>query len=105
VAALSARIATLAAKMHQGSGDRWLTLDEAAELAQVPTRRVRAWARRVGVTWASWPTRKTLRIHEGRFRLWLAEPAAIDANRHESARIQPGGMVEATDSRRFKRAL
>ena len=70
LASLQLHLAALA--LANTSADRWLTVPEAADLAQVPARRVRAWARRVGADWVTRPTPKTLRVHAARFSTWLA---------------------------------
>lgn len=67
-----AREAVILRLLQPSTAARWLTVLEAADLAQVRQHRIRAWARRPDATWASRPTRKTLRIHEERFREWLA---------------------------------
>src|SRR4051812_5140420 len=51
------------------TADRWITPDQAAEIATVPRDRIYAWAR--GQRWASRPSRKCLRISEPGFRRWL----------------------------------
>ena len=49
--------------------DRLLTADEAAAIAQVPTKRIYSWAQ--GQRWAHRPSTRCLRISEGAFRRWL----------------------------------
>jgi hypothetical protein len=71
----------LLARLHQTSTttttsdtatpDRFLTVDEAAAIAQVPVKRVYEWAR--GKRWASRPTRRCFRVQEAQFRAWLRE--------------------------------
>jgi len=100
---LSSLLAKVAARILQGAaGERWLTVEEAADAAQVPSARVRKWARHRDATWASRPTRKTLRIHEARFFAWISADASLRVptganrrlraalgrtNRRESARM------------------
>jgi hypothetical protein len=50
--------------------ERFITAEEAAAIAGVPTRRIYEWAR--GQRWATRPTRRCLRISEGAFRRWFA---------------------------------
>lgn len=82
VLAIAARLARLAAP-GMAAPRRWLTLEAAAELAQVPEVRVRKWARRA--PWAHRPTRKTLRIDGDGFEAWLKwrEKARTGANRRQ----------------------
>jgi hypothetical protein len=49
---------------------RWLTPDEAAEVARSTKRQIYEWA--VGKRWARRPSRKKLLIEERGFRSWLA---------------------------------
>jgi hypothetical protein len=54
------------------NGDRWLTPDEAASIANVPRRVVYGWSRRVD--WRGFTrrlSRKVLRVEERGFRRWL----------------------------------
>jgi hypothetical protein len=46
-----------------------MTVEEAADVAGVPCRRVRSWAR--GKTWARRISKRTLRIDTQGFRAWL----------------------------------
>jgi hypothetical protein len=86
VAGLAARLARLAAAgMAMEPAAKWWTLDEAADQALVPAARIRKWARRAGVTWAYWPTRRSLRIDRERFEAWLREKSACTA-----ANLRPG---------------
>jgi hypothetical protein len=60
---------------HQNAGtprvaEKWITPQQAAEIAKVPKKRIYSWAR--GQKWASRPTRRCLRINEALFRAWLA---------------------------------
>jgi hypothetical protein len=67
------RLSTPVARPPQetkAQSERLLTPEEAASIAQVPVRRLYAWAR--GQGWARRPTRRCLRIGEMSFRRWLA---------------------------------
>jgi hypothetical protein len=88
-------------RLLQPAPERWLTVSEAAEVAQAPERRIRKWSRRDGVTWASRPTRKGLRIHEERFRAWLERnPRARDRRPPEVGRGGAGRVrIDAKASR------
>ena len=48
---------------------RFLTPDQAAEIAGIPTKRLYEWARKKA--WAHRPNTRTLRIDEQAFRRWL----------------------------------
>jgi hypothetical protein len=78
--ALAAKASAILAGLAVPQTDKWLTVDEASDVAGVPVRRIRTWARRAGITWATRPTRRTLRIHEGRFREWLTGAVPIALN-------------------------
>jgi hypothetical protein len=65
-----ARLTTPLSSVEPMARDRFLTPDEAAELAAVPRARILTWAR--GARWAVRPTRKCLRISEVAFRRWLS---------------------------------
>jgi hypothetical protein len=97
IVAIAARLARLAAPATVAP-TCWITPETAAELAQVPAKRVRAWSRRA--TWAHRPTRKALRIDRDAFEAWLKwrekartganrrqQPVSVGANRHEPAAI------------------
>jgi hypothetical protein len=89
IVALAARLAQLGAGLtvptangndrSTEDAERWLSPEQAAELAKLPMaegkrhrslKRLYAWAK--GKPWASNPTGRYLRIHERRFRAWLA---------------------------------
>ena len=53
---------------------RWLTPEQAAAIAGVPSRRIYSWSK--GQRWASRPSSRCLRIHERGFRRWLDARAA-----------------------------
>lgn len=82
IGALARALATAWARFqqHPEAPARLLTPEEAAELACVPVRRLRSWAR--GKRWALHPSKRTLRIEEKGFREWLdvhngSRPVAI----------------------------
>lgn len=52
------------------STGKWLTPDEAAEIARASKRQIYEWA--VGKRWAHRPSRKKLLIEDAGFRTWLA---------------------------------
>jgi hypothetical protein len=54
--ALTARLGTVAARMAGAPARRWAPAERAAETAGVDVAQLCRWARRDGVTWASWPT-------------------------------------------------
>jgi hypothetical protein len=49
---------------------RFITPDDAADIAGVPAKRIYDWARKQ--PWAHRPTKRCLRIDEAGFREWLA---------------------------------
>jgi hypothetical protein len=51
---------------------QYLTVREAAAIAQASQRRIYEWAR--GARWAHRPTKRCLRIDEAAFRRWLERP-------------------------------
>ena len=76
IAALASRIALLAAAdMTATDEPSWLTVDDASEIALVPRRRIRQWARRTDATWASRPTKRTLLIARQAFMAWISTTA------------------------------
>jgi hypothetical protein len=93
---LAARLATVAARMapsHPGA-QRWLTVEEGADVAQVPIRRIRAWARRAGAeAWATRPTRKTLRINEAAFLAWLGRDPSLSVSNGSNRSIGGRGRL------------
>ena len=74
VAARLAAIPSVPAVQGRASGDerRWLTPDQAAEIANVRRRVVYGWSRRLDWReFACRPSRKALRIEERGFRRWF----------------------------------
>lgn len=81
--ALSAKLASRpdrgadATKAGEVACSRWLSPDEAAELANVPRRVIYGWSRRTD--WRNFThrlSRKVLRVEEQGFRLWLNRQAS-----------------------------
>jgi hypothetical protein len=81
---------------------RWSRAEDAAQAHGVDVAQLRRWARRDGVTWASWPTKRRLLVDVEAFDRWLsAGRFAASRRRNEGARrrTQPGvsALVERTD--------
>lgn len=51
---------------------RYITREEAAELARVPVRRVKAWSRLRSCTWNVRAGQRTALVNEANFRVWIA---------------------------------
>jgi hypothetical protein len=98
--ALAARAAAVLAGVATGSpARRWLRAEDAAERFAVDLARLRRWARRPGVTWASWPTRRRLLIDVEAFDRWLsAGRFAVKRVRSDRDRRDPKPGIRDTSN-------
>ena len=99
--ALAARAAALLAGLATASqARRWRDAQTAADAVGVPVAQLRRWARRPDVTWATWPTTRTLLVDVEAFDRWLtAGRFTRDRQRKEAERQRPKPGISAASGR------
>jgi hypothetical protein len=95
--ALAARLGSVAARMAGPPTRRWVPASRAAEGAGVDEDVLRRWARRLGATWASWPTKRTLLVDVEGLDRWLSAGRFRRRVRNEDARRRTKPRVRAVE--------